>query len=194
MLPVTSRLVASGVMLSYVWCFCQLEEVRGVPASSEKAIADAAARKEEMEKQKVKEEEKLKDVMESLKEETSGLQQDKEVRLIFLPCFVPLWIFYSYSHLPVSTLLLHFVQTKEKELMELSKAVNETRSRMDLAQSELDIYLSRHNKALTQLNSAKQTLETTSNTLRERRAAIKDLQVKIPEIEKELKKVKTCWP
>lgn len=71
-----------------VWCFCQLEEVRGVPASSEKAITDAAARKEEMEKQKVKEEEKLKDVMESLKEETSGLQQDKEVCLIVLPCFV----------------------------------------------------------------------------------------------------------
>lgn len=53
--------------------------MRGVPASSEKAIADATARKEEMEKQKVKEEEKLKEVMESLKEETSGLQQDKEV-------------------------------------------------------------------------------------------------------------------
>lgn len=68
--------------------------MRGVPASSEKAIADAAAHKEEMEKQKVKEEEKLKDVMESLKEETSGLQQDKEVCLIFLPCFVHLWIFH----------------------------------------------------------------------------------------------------
>lgn len=57
----------------------QLEELRGVPASSEKAIADATARKEELEKQKVKEEEKLKEVMESLKEETSGLQQEKEV-------------------------------------------------------------------------------------------------------------------
>lgn len=64
---------------SYVWLIFQLEEVRGVPASSEKAISDATARKEEMEKQKVKEEEKLKEVMESLKEETSGLQQDKEV-------------------------------------------------------------------------------------------------------------------
>lgn len=74
--------------------------------------------------------------------------------------------------------------------MELSKAVNETRSRMDLAQSELDIYLSRHNTALAQLNSAKQTLETTSNTLRERRAAIKDLEVKIPLKEEELKTVK----
>ncbi|XP_020491769.1 structural maintenance of chromosomes protein 4 isoform X1 [Labrus bergylta] len=134
----------------------KLEEVRGVPASSEKAISEATARKEELEKQKGKEEEKLKAVMESLKEETSGLQQDKE--------------------------------TKEKELMELSKAVNETRSRMDLAQSELDIYLSRHNTALTQLNTAKQTLQTTSDTLRERRAAIKDLEVKIPQKEQELKK------
>lgn len=57
----------------------QLEELRAVPASSEKAIADATARKEELEKQKVKEEEKLKEVMENLKEETSGLQQEKEV-------------------------------------------------------------------------------------------------------------------
>lgn len=134
----------------------KLEEVRGVPASSEKAISEATARKEELEKQKVKEEKKLEEVMESLKEETSGLQQDKE--------------------------------TKEKELMELSKAVNETRSRMDLSQSELDIYLSRHNTALTQLNTAKQTLQTTSDTLRERRAAIKDLEVKIPQKEQELKK------
>lgn len=53
--------------------------MRGVPASSEKAISEATARKEELEKRKVKEEEKLKEVMESLKEETSGLQQDKEV-------------------------------------------------------------------------------------------------------------------
>uniref|UniRef100_A0A669C2F7 Structural maintenance of chromosomes protein n=1 Tax=Oreochromis niloticus TaxID=8128 RepID=A0A669C2F7_ORENI len=56
----------------------KLEEVRGIPASSEKAISEATARKDELEQQKVKEEEKLKDVMESLKEETSGLQQDKE--------------------------------------------------------------------------------------------------------------------
>ncbi len=55
--------------------------MRGVPANSEKAISEATARKEELEKQKVKEEEKLKEVMESLKEETSGLQQDKEVCL-----------------------------------------------------------------------------------------------------------------
>ncbi|TNN80347.1 Structural maintenance of chromosomes protein 4 [Liparis tanakae] len=134
----------------------KLEEVRGVPASSEKAISEATACKEELEKQKVKLEKKLEEVMESLKEETSGLQQDKE--------------------------------TQEKELMELSKAVNETRSRMDLAQSELDIYLSRHNTALTQLNTAKQTLQTTSDTLRERRAAIKDLEVKIPQNAQELKK------
>lgn len=55
--------------------------MRGIPASSKKAISEAAARKEELEQQKLKEEEKLKEVMESLKEETSGLQQDKEVRV-----------------------------------------------------------------------------------------------------------------
>ena len=74
--------------------------------------------------------------------------------------------------------------------MELSKAVNETRSRMDLAQSELGLYLSRHNTALTQLNTAKQTLQATSDTLKERRAAIKDLQEKIPKSELELRTVR----
>ena len=87
-------------------------------------------------------------------------------------------------------LIFCILQTKEKELMELSKAVNETRSRMDLAQSELDIYLSHHTTAVTQLNTAKQTLQTTSDTLRERRAAIKDLDVNVPQKEQELKKVK----
>ncbi|XP_023662970.1 structural maintenance of chromosomes protein 4 isoform X2 [Paramormyrops kingsleyae] len=134
----------------------KLEEVRNIPADSEKTIAEATGKKEEQEKLKVVAEEKLKLVMQSLKEETFGLQQDKE--------------------------------TKEKDLMELSKAVNETRSRMDVAQSELDIYLSRHNTALTQLNKAKETLQSTTETLRERKAAIKDLEVKIPKCEQELKK------
>ena len=53
--------------------------MRNLPASSEKTIAEATAHKEELETVRVREEEKLKEVMESLKEETSGLQQDKEV-------------------------------------------------------------------------------------------------------------------
>ncbi|KAJ8280337.1 hypothetical protein GJAV_G00053360 [Gymnothorax javanicus] len=134
----------------------KLEEVRNIPASSEKIITEAAAKREVLEKQKGVEEEKLKKVMESLKEETCGLQQDKE--------------------------------TKEKELLELSKAVNETRSQMDVAQSELDIYMSRHNMALMQLNKAKETLQSTADTLRERKAAIKDLQANIPKCEQELSK------
>lgn len=73
--------------------------------------------------------------------------------------------------------------------MELSKAVNETSSRMDLAQSELNIYLSHHSTAVTQLNTAKQTLQATSDMLRERHTAIKDLQVNIPQTEEKLKKV-----
>lgn len=56
----------------------KLEEVRSVPASSEKIITEASAKKETLEEKKLDEEEKLAQVMESLKEETSGLQEDKE--------------------------------------------------------------------------------------------------------------------
>lgn len=63
----------------------QLEEVRSVPASSDKIITEASARKEELEKKRLVEEQKLAQVMESLKEETSGLQEDKEVRSCLTP-------------------------------------------------------------------------------------------------------------
>uniref|UniRef100_A0A8C1BSW3 Structural maintenance of chromosomes protein n=1 Tax=Cyprinus carpio carpio TaxID=630221 RepID=A0A8C1BSW3_CYPCA len=135
----------------------KLDEVRSVPASSEKIIAEASAQKEELEKKQLLEEQKLAQVMESLKEETSGLQEDKEKR--------------------------------EQELLELSKTVNQTRSRMDVAQSELDIYLSQHNTAVSQLNQAKDALQETVDTLRERRAAIKDLNARIPPSEEQLKKI-----
>ncbi|KAK3513079.1 hypothetical protein QTP70_000984 [Hemibagrus guttatus] len=134
----------------------KLEEVKNIPASSEKIITEASAQKEVLEKEKIKEEAVLAQVMERLKEETSGLQQEKE--------------------------------QKEKELLELSKAVNETRSKMDVAQSELDIYLSQHNTAVSQLNQAKETLQGTADTLRDRRAAIKELKVKVPKCEQDLKK------
>uniref|UniRef100_A0A673GGD4 Structural maintenance of chromosomes protein 4-like n=1 Tax=Sinocyclocheilus rhinocerous TaxID=307959 RepID=A0A673GGD4_9TELE len=135
----------------------KLEEVRSVPASSEKIITEVSAQKEELEKKKLVEEQKLAQVMESLKEETSGLQEDKE--------------------------------KKEQQLLELSKTVNETRSRMDVAQSELDIYLSQHNTAVSQLNQAKDALQEAVDTLRERRAAIKHLNLRIPQCEEQLKKV-----
>ncbi|NWX24428.1 SMC4 protein, partial [Aegotheles bennettii] len=133
----------------------KVEELKNVPSTSEKTISEATSKKELLEKAKEKEEEKLKQVMDSLKEETRGLQNEKE--------------------------------SKEKELMEFSKAVNETRSKMDVAQSELDIYLSHHNTAVAQLNQAKEILATTSGTLKERKAAIKDIDAKLPQAEQELK-------
>lgn len=54
--------------------------MRSIPASSEKTITEAFAQKEELEKKRLVEEQKLAQVMESLKEETSGLQEEKEVR------------------------------------------------------------------------------------------------------------------
>lgn len=84
------------------------------------------------------------------------------------------------------------LQKREQELLELSKTVNQTRSRMDVAQSELDIYLSQHNTAVSQLNQAKSALQEAVDTLRERRAVIKDLSAKIPRCEEQLKKVSSC--
>lgn len=81
------------------------------------------------------------------------------------------------------------LQKREQELLEMSKAVNETRSRMDVAQSELDIYLSQHNTAVSQLKQAKDALQETVDTLRERRAAIKELNIKVPQREKQLQQV-----
>ncbi|NXX18903.1 SMC4 protein, partial [Podargus strigoides] len=133
----------------------KVEELKHVPSNSEKAIREATSKKELLEKTKEKEESKLKQIMDSLKIETKGLQQEKE--------------------------------SKEKELMEFSKAVNEARSKMDVAQSELDIYLSRHNTAVSELSKAKESLTTTSETLKERKAAIKDLSIKLPQAEQALK-------
>ncbi|XP_074859810.1 structural maintenance of chromosomes protein 4 isoform X2 [Carettochelys insculpta] len=76
---------------------------------------------------------------------------------------------------------------KEKEFMELSKTVNEARSKMGVAQSELDIYLSHHNTAVSQLNKSKEALKTISETLKERIAGIKELDTKLPQAEQELK-------
>lgn len=53
--------------------------MQNVPSASEKAISEATSKKELLEKTKEKEEEKLKQVMESLKEETQGLQGEKQV-------------------------------------------------------------------------------------------------------------------
>lgn len=48
----------------------QIEELKEVPEQSEKAIADLKGKQERLEKEKKKEEDKLKEVMDSLKTET----------------------------------------------------------------------------------------------------------------------------
>ncbi|XP_043926397.1 structural maintenance of chromosomes protein 4 [Protopterus annectens] len=56
----------------------KVEELKNVPANSEKIIADATSKVEVLEQEKAMEEEKLKQVMDSLKKETQGLQEEKE--------------------------------------------------------------------------------------------------------------------
>ncbi|XP_063023475.1 structural maintenance of chromosomes protein 4 isoform X2 [Melospiza melodia melodia] len=76
---------------------------------------------------------------------------------------------------------------KEKELMEFSREVAESRSNMDIAQAELELYLSKYNSALARLEQAQEALGSTSSTLKERKAAIKDIAAKLPQAEQQLK-------
>uniref|UniRef100_A0A8B9FVX7 Structural maintenance of chromosomes protein n=1 Tax=Amazona collaria TaxID=241587 RepID=A0A8B9FVX7_9PSIT len=133
----------------------KVAELKKVPADSEKFISESMSKKELLEKRKEEEESKLKQIIDSLKQETQGLQTERE--------------------------------SKEEELMEFIKTVNEARSKRDIAQSELEIYLARHNTAVSQLNQAKEALTTVSETLKQRKAAIKETSIKLPQAEQELK-------
>lgn len=64
----------------------QVEEFKSIPAKSEKIITETTIRNSALEKEKEKEEEKLKEVMDSLKQETQGLQKEKEVRFFISWC------------------------------------------------------------------------------------------------------------
>ncbi|XP_072897085.1 structural maintenance of chromosomes protein 4 [Hemitrygon akajei] len=57
----------------------KLDDLKNVPNDSEKTIREATAGKEKLEQNKINEEEKLRKVMETLKQETQGLQEEKEV-------------------------------------------------------------------------------------------------------------------
>lgn len=53
--------------------------MKSVPATSDATIKEATAKREVLEKEKERAEAKLKEVMDSLKQETQGLQKEKEV-------------------------------------------------------------------------------------------------------------------
>uniref|UniRef100_A0A8C2FMY5 Structural maintenance of chromosomes protein 4 n=1 Tax=Cyprinus carpio TaxID=7962 RepID=A0A8C2FMY5_CYPCA len=138
------------------------EQLKGVEKKLTKLTKFIESQKEkftQLDLQDVEVREKLKHTKSKAKKQQKQLQKDKEKVRYFV------------------------------ELLELSKTVNQTRSRMDVAQSELDIYLSQHNTAVSQLNQAKDALQETVDTLRERRAAIKDLNARIPPSEEQLKKI-----
>lgn len=64
----------------------QVEEFTSIPAKSEKIITERTTQNSDLEKEKEKEEQKLKEVMDSLKQETQGLQKEKEVRFFINWC------------------------------------------------------------------------------------------------------------
>ena len=83
----------------------QLEELNAIPEKTEQDVASLTKKKDKLEAEKVKEEQKLAEVMDSLKTETAGLQEEKGA--------------------------------KETELIDLQKAVNETKSKVSRDNSSL---------------------------------------------------------
>ncbi|XP_076350696.1 structural maintenance of chromosomes 4-like protein gluon [Tachypleus tridentatus] len=79
----------------------------------------------------------------------------------------------------------------ETELMELQKAVNETKSKMDIAQAELDLYLSTEKTEKTKLQEITKNREKTIKLLKERQSSLKELESRIPACEKALHAVET---
>lgn len=71
--------------------------MRSVPARSESAIGEATAKREVLEKEKKRVEEKLKEVMDSLKQETQGLQNEKEVCTLDAFSYLP-WSLEANQH------------------------------------------------------------------------------------------------
>lgn len=65
--------------------------------------------------------------------------------------------------------------------MFIQKAVNETKSAMDLAQSELDIYLSNEKKEKCVLDTMNEQLETAKSNYSERCSHLKELEANLPQ-------------
>ena len=124
-----------------IYFFVQLEELKLLPEKYEKDIEKMAGKLEKLEKEKETEEEHLKEVMESLKTET-------QVRKIlstgwiamcgtYMNCAVAREFVNLISFLCYLQGLTVEKEQKEKELLVLQKAVNETKSKVCRNCSEL---------------------------------------------------------
>ncbi|XP_063772226.1 structural maintenance of chromosomes protein 4 [Pseudophryne corroboree] len=120
----------------------KVEELRSVPANSQKIIDEASNKKAVLEKEKEEQEDKLKEVMDSLKKETKGLQEDKEVKEKEL-------------------------MELNKSVNETRSQMDVAQSELDIYLSRHKTALSQLNKAKEALNTASATLKERKSAIKE---------------------------
>uniref|UniRef100_A0A8C0IDM7 Structural maintenance of chromosomes protein n=1 Tax=Bubo bubo TaxID=30461 RepID=A0A8C0IDM7_BUBBB len=142
----------------------KVEELKKVPCSSEKVISEATSKKELLEKAKEKEEEKLSQVLDSLKEETQELQEEKERK---------------------EKELMEFSKTVNEARSKMDVAQSE----LDIYLSRHNTAVSQLNEAKEALTTSSETLKERKAAIKDRKAKLPQAEQELKEKEKALEKL-----
>uniref|UniRef100_A0A8C8ABF3 Structural maintenance of chromosomes protein n=1 Tax=Otus sunia TaxID=257818 RepID=A0A8C8ABF3_9STRI len=142
----------------------KVEELKKVPCSSEKVISEATSKKELLEKTKEKEEEKLNQVLDSLKEETQELQKEKERK---------------------EKDLMEFSKTVNEARSKMDVAQSE----LDIYLSRHNTAVSQLNEAKEALTTSSETLKERKAAIKDIKAKLPQAEQELKEKEKALEKL-----
>ncbi|XP_074734534.1 structural maintenance of chromosomes protein 4 isoform X2 [Strix uralensis] len=142
----------------------KVEELKKVPCSSEKVISEATSKKELLEKAKEKEEEKLNQVLDSLKEETQELQEEKERK---------------------EKELMEFSKTVNEARSKMDVAQSE----LDIYLSRHNTAVSQLNEAKEALTTSSETLKERKAAIKDIKAKLPQAEQELKEKEKALEKL-----
>nr|XP_033815111.1 structural maintenance of chromosomes protein 4 isoform X2 [Geotrypetes seraphini] len=142
----------------------KVEELKCVPGNNSKVIVEATTKREMLEKDKDAEEQKLKDVMDSLKKETQGLQKEKEGK---------------------EKELMEFSKTVNEARSKMDVAQSE----LDIYLSRHNTAISQLNKAKGALTTASETLKERKTAIKELETKLPQTEQELIKQENELEKL-----
>uniref|UniRef100_A0A2K5EI64 Structural maintenance of chromosomes protein n=1 Tax=Aotus nancymaae TaxID=37293 RepID=A0A2K5EI64_AOTNA len=142
----------------------KVEEFKSIPAKSKNIINETTTRNNALEKEKEKEEKRLKEVMDSLKQETQGLQKEKESREKELMGF-------------------------SKSVNEARSKMDVAQSELDIYLSRHNTAVSQLTKAKEALMAASETLKERKAAIRDIEGKLPQTEQELKEKEKELEKL-----
>uniref|UniRef100_A0A8C6W375 Structural maintenance of chromosomes protein n=1 Tax=Nannospalax galili TaxID=1026970 RepID=A0A8C6W375_NANGA len=142
----------------------KVEDLKSIPAKSDIIITETTARSASLEKEKEEEEKKLKEVMDSLKQETQGLQKEKESQEKELMGF-------------------------NKSVNEARSKMDVAQSELDIYLSRHNTAVSQLSKAKEALITASETLKERKTAIGDINTKLPQAQQELKEKEKELQKL-----